>query len=62
MECVETKIKVWDGEEYDEYESEFLNQIYPYKLNKKTVTADAQFTFHFLSKSLHYWVELSHPE
>lgn len=58
MECVDTKIWMWEGEEYDVYDSDYLNQIFPYKLNKKTMTKDSQFVFHFLSSSLHYWIEL----
>jgi hypothetical protein len=62
VECVETKIWLWDGDEYEEFHSDYLNQIFPYKLNKKTVTKGAQFVFHFLSSSLHYWVELQQEE
>lgn len=49
---------MWEGEDYEEFHSDYLNQIFPYKLNKKTVSKGAQFVFHFLSSSLHYWVEL----
>jgi hypothetical protein len=62
VECVETKIWLWDGDEYEEFQSDYLNQIFPYKLNKKTVTKGAQFVFHFLSSSLHFWVELQQEE
>lgn len=58
VDCVDTRVWLWDGDEYEEFESDYLNQIFPYKINKKTVTKGAQFVFHFLSSSLHYWVEL----
>lgn len=58
VECVDTQVWLWDGDQYDDFESDYLNQIFPYKINKKTMTKDAKFIFHFLSTSLHYWVEL----
>lgn len=58
VDCVETKIAIWSGSDFEEFESDFLNQIFPYRINKKTMTAGSQFIFHFLSSSLHYWVEL----
>lgn len=58
MECIDTKIWLWEGDSYEELESDYLNQIFPYKLNKKTITPHSQFIFHFLSSSLHYWVQL----
>lgn len=56
VECVDTKIWMWEGDQYDEFDSEYLNQIFPYKLSKKTMAKGSQFIFHFLSSSLHFWV------
>lgn len=58
VECIDTKVWLWDGDSYEEFESDYLNQIFPYKLNKKTMATNSQFIFHFLSASMHYWVEL----
>jgi ornithine carbamoyltransferase len=58
VDCVDTKVWLWDGDEYEEFESDYLNQIFPYKINKKTMTKGSQFIFHFLSSSLHYYIEL----
>lgn len=62
MECVDTKIWMWEGDQYEEFDSDYLNQIFPYKLNKKTMAKDSRFIFHFLSSSLHYWIELHQEE
>ncbi len=62
VECVETKIWMWEGDQYHEFDSDYLNQIFPYKINKKTMAKDSKFIFHFLSSSLHYWVELVQEE
>lgn len=56
--CPETKVLLWDGEEFDEFEPEYLNQVYPEKLNRWTVAEGVEFVFHYLSCSLWYWVEL----
>ena len=54
---METKIQIWDGDTFDEFESDYLNQIYPLKIHKKSVPPNSHFIFHFLSSSLHYWIE-----
>jgi hypothetical protein len=60
-ECIDTKLVIWDDDEIEELEVDYLNQVYPEKLNKTTMTPGTLFTFHFLSSSLHYWVEMTHP-
>jgi len=49
---------LWDGEEFEEFEAEYLNQIYPEKFNHLTVSEGVEFVFHYMSCSLQYWVEV----
>lgn len=56
--CPVTKVALWDEEEFHEFEAEYLNQVYPEKLNRYRVSEGVEFVFNFLSCSLQYWVEL----
>ena len=40
-ECLDTKLVIWDDDEFEELEVDFLNQVYPEKINKNTVTKGA---------------------
>ena len=58
MECCDTKIWIWNEDEYEEFESDYLNQIFPFKINKNAMVPGAKFIFHFLASSMRYWIEL----
>ena len=58
IECVDTKLIIWEQDSFEEFEVDYLNQVYPEKINQNTVSKGCQFVFHFLASSLNYWVEL----
>lgn len=53
-----TDIHIHNGSNVLEVQPDYLNNMYPEKLNQFTVSKGVVFRYHFLSKSLYYWIEI----
>ena len=49
---------IHNGEDVKTLDPDYLVNIFPEKLNQLTISPGVIFKFHFLSKSLYYWVEI----
>lgn len=54
----ETDIHLHTGDEVKVIIPDYLVNVYPEKLNQLTLSKGVVFRYHFLSKSLHFWIEI----
>ena len=57
-----TEIVMHRGSQTTTFDPDFLFLIFPDKLNQYTIDDGVVFKFHFLSQSLHFWVEIENTK